>query len=214
VIVLNSGPFVNEYTYGALRRMLRIELKQKYLVLIQIDILTNDTGVLVEPARVNIRKNPTTNQYVDEDITAKSIIITIPGKAFTGAEGSWIEIKQGATIKKAKYKIEGNNVHEQPWKYPWSSCSAHIGESPSSLLDLENWKQETDPESWKEYRLGKVSIDQIEGMELNIRTGRPLGSDAFISKLETRLNRRLRPLPVGRPKNPASGKTVLSDKKE
>jgi len=51
-------------------------------------------------------------------------------------------------------------------------------------------------------------------MELNIRTGRPLGSDAFISKLETRLNRRLRPLPVGRPKKPASGKTALSDKNE
>ena len=114
--------------------------------------------------------------------------------------------------------LEMNPVHasmvKQPWKYSWSSCSAHIGEIPSSLLDLESWKQETDPESWKEYLLEKVSIDQIERMELNIRTGRPLGSDAFISKLETRLNRRLRPLPVGRPKKPASGKTALSDKNE
>jgi len=77
--------------------------------------LTNETGVLVEPASVNIHKNPTTNQYVDPDITNKQITITIPGKAFTGVEERWIEIKQGATIKKAKYKIEGNSVHEQPW---------------------------------------------------------------------------------------------------
>ena len=30
--------------------------------------------------------------------------------------------------------------------------------------------------------------------------GRPLGSDSFISKLERLVGRRLRPLPVGRPK--------------
>ena len=77
--------------------------------------LTNKTGVLVEPASVNIRKNPTTNEYVDADITNKTITVTIPGKAFTGTEERWIEIKQGATITKAKYKIEGNNVTEQPW---------------------------------------------------------------------------------------------------
>jgi len=32
-------------------------------------------------------------------------------------------------------------------------------------------------------------------------TGRPLGTDKFISKIEVKLGRRLRPLPIGRPKN-------------
>ena len=33
----------------------------------------------------------------------------------------------------------------------------------------------------------------------NTHTGRPLADDAFISKLEKLLNKRLRPLPIGRP---------------
>jgi len=32
--------------------------------------------------------------------------------------------------------------------------------------------------------------------------GCPLGSDSFVSKLERTLGRRLRPLPVGRPRKP------------
>ena len=35
---------------------------------------------------------------------------------------------------------------------------------------------------------------------IRYRRGRPLGNDKFISKLEVTLNRRLRPLPGGRPK--------------
>ncbi len=34
----------------------------------------------------------------------------------------------------------------------------------------------------------------------NTHTGRPLGSDGFMSKLEKIFGRRIRPLPVGRPK--------------
>ena len=37
-------------------------------------------------------------------------------------------------------------------------------------------------------------------MRLRTRTGRPLGSDSFMSKLESTLGRRLRALPVGRPR--------------
>ena len=92
-----------------------IQINRPTVTVENVATLTNETGVIVEPASVNIRKNPTTNEYVDADITNKTITVTIPGKAFTGTEERWIEIKQGATITKAKYKIEGNNVTEQPW---------------------------------------------------------------------------------------------------
>jgi len=39
---------------------------------------------------------------------------TIPGKNLTGTGERWIEIKQGDTIRKAKYKINGVAVTEQP----------------------------------------------------------------------------------------------------
>ena len=40
----------------------------------------------------------------------------------------------------------------------------------------------------------------MEQMRVHTRTGRPLGDDAFISKIEALLNRRVRAIPRGRPK--------------
>jgi hypothetical protein len=43
--------------------------------------------------------------------------------------------------------------------------------------------------------------DNISGLiRHSTHTGRPLATDSVLSKLEHRLGRRLRPLPVGRPK--------------
>ena len=54
-------------------------------------------------------------------------------------------------------------------------------------------------------KIGALLMQQQAEPELrrlrgNTHTGRPLGSDSFLSKLETALGRRLRPLPAGRPK--------------
>jgi len=47
----------------------------------------------------------------------------------------------------------------------------------------------------------------VHRLRSSTHTGRPLGSDSFVAKLERRLGRRLRPLPVGRPqKRPAMRK--------
>jgi len=45
-----------------------------------------------------------------------------------------------------------------------------------------------------------LSDAEMERLRVRTHTGRPLGSDSFLSKLETLLGRRLRPLPVGRPR--------------
>jgi putative transposase len=46
--------------------------------------------------------------------------------------------------------------------------------------------------------------ETLAALRLNTQTGRPLASDSFLSKLEHTLGRRLRPLPVGRPKKEKS----------
>jgi putative transposase len=51
-------------------------------------------------------------------------------------------------------------------------------------------------------------------LRLNTHTGRPLGSDSFLSKLEKLLGRRVRPLPVGRPKKSKKVKNRRGDNRK
>ena len=53
---------------------------------------------------------------------------------------------------------------------------------------------------WQDALLEGIDDSQLMDLRVNTHTGRPLGSDSFMSKLENLLGRRLRPLPVGRPK--------------
>ena len=61
----------------------------------------------------------------------------------------------------------------------------------------------------------RILVEPIEEKEQkairrSLHTGRPLASDSFLSKLEHRLGRRLRPLPVGRPKKQIAKTTAVS----
>lgn len=87
------------------------------------------------------------------------------------------------------------------WRYRWSSAAVHAGEADdhAGILDLTDWRQMYSPAQWRK-------ILQHEGDDLmttrirnSLRTGRPLASDHWIARLEHRINRRLRALPVGRP---------------
>jgi hypothetical protein len=52
-----------------------------------------------------------------------------------------------------------------------------------------------------------IDPDFAEIFRRNTQTGRPLGTERFLSMLEHQLGRRLRALPVGRPRNAKTGKT-------
>jgi putative transposase len=92
-------------------------------------------------------------------------------------------------------------VVRQAWKYEWSSAAAHIiGEDKTGLLNMSYWRRISAQVDWRQ-ALEKVQAkEMIERIRLNTHTGRPLAGDSFISKLEKVLNKRLRPLPNGRPK--------------
>ena len=89
----------------------------------------------------------------------------------------------------------------RPWRYEWSSAAAHIDKkSKSELLDLSGWYNMISAKQWQDALLDGIDDSQLMDLRVNTHTGRPLGSDSFMSKLEKLLGRRLRPLPVGRPK--------------
>ncbi len=87
------------------------------------------------------------------------------------------------------------------WRYAWSSAAAHTGEGTApELLDLRWWHEQFSPAAWRKELSQGLTDEEVMRMRLRTQTGRPLGSDAFLSKLETLLGRRVRALPVGRPK--------------
>jgi putative transposase len=87
------------------------------------------------------------------------------------------------------------------WQYAWSSAALHSDEkAESELLDLARWYKQVSAKEWRKELAEGLTEDEVARIRLRTHTGRPLGSDRFLSKLETVLGRRVRPLPVGRPK--------------
>ncbi len=103
--------------------------------------------------------------------------------------------------------VERNPVRarmvRRAWRYPWSSAVAHVsGKDRGGLLDLSEWRRQKDRDDWAEQLTEPQDEGTISAIRLAMRTGRPLGSDRFISKIETLIGRRLRAAPVGRPRTP------------
>jgi len=87
------------------------------------------------------------------------------------------------------------------WRYRWSSAAAHCGAGPdrSGLLDLGGWANSRAAKGWQQTLAERLQPEMLLALRLNTHRGRPLGSDRFLSKIESLVGRRLRPLPVGRP---------------
>jgi len=88
------------------------------------------------------------------------------------------------------------------WEYPWSSAAYHCGMSgdPSGLLHVGEWFAEIPPDTWKK-TLTNIAANEstVESIRTHTRTGQPLGSDTFLSRIESVLGRRVRSRPRGRP---------------
>ena len=87
-----------------------------------------------------------------------------------------------------------------PWRYKWSSAAVHIDPTAKSdRLNLEKWYDMISAKQWRKELKDGLDETTIEKIRLSTHTGRPLGTDSFISKVEKLLGRRVRPLPIGRP---------------
>ena len=77
----------------------------------------------------------------------------------------------------------------------------HIGDRPNDgLLDLDDWRQATRRLDWRAELTRPEDAALGRTLQLCTWTGRPLGSDRFVAKLEPLISRRLRALPLGRPR--------------
>jgi len=96
------------------------------------------------------------------------------------------------------------------WDYAWSSAPLHCDRAPldapqtdagAGLLDVSAWRAKMPPRQWRA-TLKEVARDKAaqEAIRRNTYTGRPLGTDRFLSKVERLIGHRVRPLPIGRQK--------------
>ncbi len=106
--------------------------------------------------------------------------------------------------------VERNPVRARlvrvPWRYAWSSAAEHTGMAPRvRVLENRRWERLTKGLDWKRF-LTEDEEEHTQSIRLATSRGRPLASDRLLSKLETKLNRRLRPMPVGRPRKKSGRK--------
>lgn len=94
-----------------------------------------------------------------------------------------------------------SRICRKPWRYAWSSAAAHTdAKTRSDLLDLSRWYDRVSAGQWRRELTDVMDDVELRRLRLSTHTGRPLGSDGFLSKLENLLGHRVRPLPVGRPR--------------
>ncbi len=94
----------------------------------------------------------------------------------------------------ARY-IELNPVRaglvKSPGVYPWSSAAAHLTGRDDMLVKAAPLLELV--ENWVTFLAEEYSDAEAEAIRRHERTGRPLGNDDFLSKLERALDRSVRP---------------------
>ena len=86
---------------------------------------------------------------------------------------------------------------QKPEEYEWSSARAHLKAKDDKLVIVKPLLEIA--EDWKAFLENKPSEDEINLLRKHETTGRPLGSEGFIKKLEWLFNRIFRSRAVGRP---------------
>jgi len=87
---------------------------------------------------------------------------------------------------------------KRPEQYRWSSASAYLDGKNDSLTSISGLNKRVD--DWKQFFNQAVDAVIAEKIRKHERTGRPLGSEKFVVKLETVSGRMLRLKKAGRPK--------------
>ncbi|MCC6143303.1 MAG: transposase [Candidatus Hydrogenedentes bacterium] len=81
--------------------------------------------------------------------------------------------------------------------YPWSRAAAHCGLRSDPLLHTA-FPEPGAIEDWSHWLREEDDAETVERIRRQTHTGRPCGSDGFIARLETLLQRPLRPQTPGR----------------
>jgi putative transposase len=99
----------------------------------------------------------------------------------------------------ARY-IELNPVRaglcRRPADYPWSSAAAHARGEDDELVQVGPLLRLVP--NWAKVVERRIDDQEVRALRRHESTGRPLGGESFIARLEARLGRVLRPQKVGR----------------
>ncbi|MGC4121539.1 MAG: hypothetical protein QM765_44580 [Myxococcales bacterium] len=100
----------------------------------------------------------------------------------------------------------------QAWGYEWSSAAAHAGKGEwPEWLDRKFWSGKWAAANWGKILAKEQDKALIEKVRLYTHRGRPLAGERMLAKLEGELNRRLRQVPVGRPRKKFEDASAASD---
>jgi len=87
-------------------------------------------------------------------------------------------------------------------EWPWSSARAHCGiGAPAAGLEMERWRESWTAMEWGKYLADRESANENAALRQFTHTGRPLGSEEFVSTLEQSTLRSLAARKAGRPEN-------------
>jgi len=102
----------------------------------------------------------------------------------------------------ARY-IENNPVRAKlvckPENWVWSSAGAHIKGENDRLVNVEPLLQMIN-RGWPDFLSSALTKKDAELLKKHERTGRPLGNEAFVERLEIKLGRTLKLQKPGRPR--------------
>jgi putative transposase len=95
-------------------------------------------------------------------------------------------------------------VVERAEEYRWSSARAHLSGRSDGVLDgrVEWNRAVTAVGDWSGWLGQPEEHGKLQRLRSHTRTGRPLGDDGFLAKVEALLDRRLKALTRGRPTKP------------
>ena len=96
-----------------------------------------------------------------------------------------------------KNPVKGGIV-KQPEQYRWSSCRANVTGRGDDLVSGKGWLDESQRKDYRKM-LKQQDGEMDERIRLATSTGRPLGSEGFVKKIERKLSRKLLPSKAGRP---------------
>jgi len=88
------------------------------------------------------------------------------------------------------------NIVNHPEDYRWSSARAHLAEQDDKLVKVSPMLDRVS--NWQAYLDSDLDEVTITTLRTHSQTGRPLGDDSFIDKLELYSGKVLRPLKQGR----------------
>jgi putative transposase len=79
--------------------------------------------------------------------------------------------------------------------WPWSSAAAHVtGVDRAGILEMEEWSSQWSADVWREVlKQGVDDAALLDRIRAATRTGRPMGGEDFVSGLEQRMRRPMRP---------------------